>query len=214
MAKASSVISRKGKLCSVAMNQISSRTMAAPMRAVDHVPAGQHDRPGAHRRPDDAHQRPERALHARRQLRLQLAEGDHRAREGDGADDDAQAHLEAGEMVDVAVGVGDAEIGRATGRRPPPRTRRPGPPASGTRPRAAASPSSRSAAPPCSRCRRRSRCRPGSAGRRATPGCGRSSSETRMAMVIPIMPKRLPCRLVAGELRPRSARMKQMAATR
>ena len=31
MAKASSVISRKGKLCSVAMNQIRSRTMAPPM---------------------------------------------------------------------------------------------------------------------------------------------------------------------------------------
>ena len=45
-------------------------------------------------------------------------------------------------------------------------------------------------------------------------GCGSSRSETTVAMAMPTMPKRLPCRLLAGELRPRSARMKQMAATR
>ena len=43
---------------------------------------------------------------------------------------------------------------------------------------------------------------------------GRSASVVSTAMAMPAMPKRLPCREVAGEDRPRSARMNRTPATR
>ena len=43
---------------------------------------------------------------------------------------------------------------------------------------------------------------------------GFSASVVRMAIAMPIMPKRLPWREEAGEERPRNARMNRMPATR
>ena len=43
---------------------------------------------------------------------------------------------------------------------------------------------------------------------------GRSASVVSTAIAMPIMPKRLPWREVAGDDRPRSARMKRTPATR
>ena len=43
---------------------------------------------------------------------------------------------------------------------------------------------------------------------------GRNASVVRTAIAMPIMPKRLPWREVAGEESPRSARMKRMPETR
>ena len=162
---------------------------------IEHMPRRQNDR---------------RARH----VAVELGEGDERAGEGDGADGDAQAHFDQALGADGVASRADAEgLGRIK-RRARGQAPRPGRPANGTPPPVAACRSWRCAAPSPRRCRRRW------PGRRSimpqvngsvTPATHRV---VRTAMVMPIMPLRLPAREVAGEDRPLSARMNSTPATR
>ncbi|GBD42488.1 hypothetical protein HRbin39_01882 [bacterium HR39] len=85
---------------------------------VDGVAPGQQDRRRAHEQPEDVQDRTgDLLLDVLRKARLQLAPGDHRAGEGDGADDGAEPHLEERGDLDVTVGPQDVEVGRAQKRR-------------------------------------------------------------------------------------------------
>ena len=156
------------------------------------------------RRQDDR-----RAAHAAGELQ----ERDHRAGEGDGADGDAERHLDQARAVDMRRRC-RCRRRPAHRARPPPPAPPPCRPANGRRRPAPASRSSARAARSPRRCRRRSRCRGRPAPRRRGSAGGCEASVVTMAIAMPTMPNRLPCRLVSGLDRPRSARMNRTPATR
>ena len=187
-----STISQNTAWLSVRTSAKISTTMRIGEARVDEVPAGQQDRPAAH-------------------PPVELQEGDDRAREGDGADGDAEAHLDERLAMDVAR-LADAEGGRRVERGGSHHHRR-----------------KADEAVECGHQLRHGR--HGDAPRDNRAGAaadgkakedqhigakGRRDREQRreMAMAMPAMPMMLPRREVTGLDNPRSARMKSTAETR